>query len=194
MRASVDGCGRSTFHSLHQVVNKFFFNYRIIPIKITLLTFMTINSGSTGKPKGVLHTMAGYMIYAATTFKYVFDYHPGDIYWCTADIGWITGHTYVVYGPLANGATSVLVSKCVYLKFQAMINIIYVITFNEKFEGTPFYPENDRYWTIVDKYKVTQFYTSPTAIRSLIKFGDEFVKKHDLSSLKVNLIYLYNNI
>lgn len=155
---------------------------------------MTINSGSTGKPKGVLHTMAGYMIYAATTFKYVFDYHPGDIYWCTADIGWITGHTYVVYGPLANGATSVLVSKCVYLKFQAMINIIYVITFNEKFEGTPFYPENDRYWTIVDKYKVTQFYTSPTAIRSLIKFGDEFVKKHDLSSLKVNLIYLYNNI
>ncbi|XP_035741191.1 acetyl-coenzyme A synthetase-like [Vespa mandarinia] len=123
--------------------------------------FILYTSGSTGKPKGVLHTIAGYMIYAATTFKYVFDYHPGDIYWCTADIGWITGHTYVVYGPLANSATSVL------------------------FEGTPFYPENDRYWVIVDKYKVTQFYTSPTAIRSLIKFGDEFVKKHNLSSLKV---------
>ncbi|KAL2729449.1 acetyl-coenzyme A synthetase [Vespula squamosa] len=123
--------------------------------------FILYTSGSTGKPKGVLHTIAGYLIYAATTFKYVFDYHPGDIYWCTADIGWITGHTYVVYGPLANGATSVL------------------------FEGTPFYPENDRYWAIVDKYKVTQFYTSPTAIRSLIKFGDEYVKKHNLSSLKV---------
>lgn len=100
-------------------------------MKITLLTFITINSGSTGKPKGVLHTIAGYMIYAATTFKYVFDYHPGDIYWCTADIGWITGHTYVVYGPLANGATSILVSKCVHLKFQAITNLIYVITFNE---------------------------------------------------------------
>lgn len=123
--------------------------------------FILYTSGSTGKPKGVLHTIAGYLIYAATTFKYVFDYHPGDIYWCTADIGWITGHTYVVYGPLANGATSVL------------------------FEGTPFYPENDRYWAIVDKYKVTQFYTSPTAIRSLIKFGDDYVKKHNLSTLKV---------
>ncbi|XP_014601986.1 PREDICTED: acetyl-coenzyme A synthetase [Polistes canadensis] len=123
--------------------------------------FILYTSGSTGKPKGVLHTTAGYLIYAATTFKYVFDYHPGDIYWCTADIGWITGHTYVVYGPLVNGATSVL------------------------FEGTPFYPENDRYWAIVDKYKVTQFYTSPTAIRSLIKFGDEYVKKHNLSTLKI---------
>ncbi|KAI4499858.1 hypothetical protein M0802_005114 [Mischocyttarus mexicanus] len=123
--------------------------------------FILYTSGSTGKPKGVLHTTAGYLLYAATTFKYVFDYHLGDIYWCTADIGWITGHTYVVYGPLANGATSVL------------------------FEGTPFYPENDRYWAIVNKYKVTQFYTSPTAIRSLIKFGDEFVRKHNLSTLKV---------
>ncbi|XP_020297650.1 acetyl-coenzyme A synthetase [Pseudomyrmex gracilis] len=123
--------------------------------------FILYTSGSTGKPKGVLHTTAGYLIYAATTFKYVFDYHPGDIYWCTADIGWITGHTYVVYGPLANGATSVI------------------------FEGTPFYPENDRYWTVIDKYKVTQFYTAPTAIRSLMKFGDEFVKRHSLSTLKV---------
>ncbi|XP_034194187.2 acetyl coenzyme A synthase [Osmia lignaria lignaria] len=123
--------------------------------------FILYTSGSTGKPKGVLHTTAGYLIYAATTFKYVFDYHPGDVYWCTADVGWITGHTYVVYGPLANGATSVL------------------------FEGTPFYPSNDRYWVVVDKYKVSQFYTAPTAIRSLMKFGDELVKKHDLSTLKV---------
>ncbi|XP_012279452.2 acetyl-coenzyme A synthetase isoform X1 [Orussus abietinus] len=123
--------------------------------------FVLYTSGSTGKPKGVLHTTAGYFIYAATTFKYVFDYHPEDVYWCTADIGWITGHTYVVYGPLANGATSVL------------------------FEGTPFFPRNDRYWSIVEKYKVSQFYTAPTAIRSLMKFGDEPVKRHDLSSLKV---------
>ncbi|XP_034938784.1 acetyl-coenzyme A synthetase [Chelonus insularis] len=123
--------------------------------------FILYTSGSTGKPKGVLHTTAGYLIYAATTFKYVFDYKPNDIYWCTADIGWITGHTYVVYGPLANGATSVL------------------------FEGTPFYPENDRFWKVIDKFKVTQFYTAPTAIRSLMKFGDDLVKKYDLSSLKV---------
>ncbi|KAJ8668714.1 hypothetical protein QAD02_010377 [Eretmocerus hayati] len=123
--------------------------------------FILYTSGSTGKPKGVLHTTAGYLIYAATTFKYVFDYHPGDVYWCTADIGWITGHTYVVYGPLANGATSVL------------------------FEGTPFYPTNDRYWSVIDRYKVNQFYTAPTAIRSLMKFGDELVKKYDLSTLKV---------
>ncbi|OAD52757.1 Acetyl-coenzyme A synthetase, partial [Eufriesea mexicana] len=123
--------------------------------------FILYTSGSTGKPKGVLHTTAGYLIYAATTFKYVFDYHPGDVYWCTADVGWITGHTYVVYGPLANGATSII------------------------FEGTPFYPGNDRYWAVIDKYKVTQFYTAPTAIRSLMKFGDELVKKHNLSTLKV---------
>lgn len=122
--------------------------------------FMLYTSGSTGKPKGVLHTTAGYLLYGATTFKMVFDYKPGDIYWCTADIGWITGHTYVVYGPLANGATSVM------------------------FEGTPFYPENDRYWQIVDKYKVNQLYTAPTAIRALMKFGTEPVLKHDLKSLR----------
>ncbi|ETN61069.1 acetyl-coa synthetase [Anopheles darlingi] len=123
--------------------------------------FMLYTSGSTGKPKGVLHTTAGYLLYAATTFKIVFDYKPHDIYWCTADIGWITGHTYVLYGPLANGATSVM------------------------FEGTPFFPDNGRYWEIIDKYKVTQFYTAPTAIRSLMKFGDEPVLKHDLSTLRV---------
>ncbi|XP_063240789.1 acetyl-coenzyme A synthetase isoform X2 [Bacillus rossius redtenbacheri] len=123
--------------------------------------FMLYTSGSTGKPKGVLHTTAGYLLYAATTFKYVFDYRPGDVYWCTADVGWITGHTYVVYGPLACGATSVV------------------------FEGTPFHPDNDRYWQVVDKYKVTQFYTAPTAIRALMKFGDEPVQRHSLHTLKV---------
>ncbi|KAL1117498.1 hypothetical protein AAG570_004820, partial [Ranatra chinensis] len=123
--------------------------------------FMLYTSGSTGKPKGVLHTTAGYLLYVATTFKYVFDYHPGDVYWCTADVGWITGHSYVVYGPLANCATSVI------------------------FEGTPFYPDNDRYWSIVEKYKVNKFYTAPTAIRALMKFGDEPVKRHKLSSLQV---------
>uniref|UniRef100_A0A6B2E6B8 Acetyl-coenzyme A synthetase n=1 Tax=Phlebotomus kandelakii TaxID=1109342 RepID=A0A6B2E6B8_9DIPT len=123
--------------------------------------FMLYTSGSTGKPKGVLHTTAGYLLYASTTLKLVFDYKPGDTYWCTADIGWITGHTYVVYGPLANGATSVM------------------------FEGTPFFPGNDRYWQVVDKYKVNQFYTAPTALRALMKFGDEPVKKHDLTSLRV---------
>ncbi|KAE8736667.1 hypothetical protein FOCC_FOCC017878 [Frankliniella occidentalis] len=110
--------------------------------------FMLYTSGSTGKPKGVLHTTGGYLMYAATTFKYVFDYKPNDVYWCTADVGWITGHTYV-------------------------------------FEGTPFYPDNDRYWSVIDKYKVSQFYTAPTAIRSLMKFGDEPVLKHNLSTLKV---------
>ncbi|XP_063373972.1 acetyl-coenzyme A synthetase [Cydia amplana] len=123
--------------------------------------FMLYTSGSTGKPKGVLHTTAGYLLYAATTFRYVFDYRDKDVYWCTADVGWITGHTYVVYAPLANAATSVL------------------------FEGTPFYPDNDRYWAVVEKCKVSQFYTAPTAIRTLTKFGEEPVKRHDLKSLRV---------
>ncbi|GFR76236.1 acetyl-coenzyme A synthetase [Elysia marginata] len=123
--------------------------------------FMLYTSGSTGKPKGVLHTVGGYMIYAATTSKYSFDLHADDVYWCTADIGWITGHTYVCYGPLANGVTSVI------------------------FEGTPMFPDAGRLWDVVDKYKVTKFYTAPTAIRSLMKFGDNFVTKYDRSSLKV---------
>ncbi|XP_059045671.1 acetyl-coenzyme A synthetase [Achroia grisella] len=123
--------------------------------------FMLYTSGSTGKPKGVLHTTAGYLLYATATFRYVFDYRGNDVFWCTADVGWITGHTYVVYGPLANGATSVI------------------------FEGTPFYPENDRYWSLVDKYNVNQFYTAPTAIRSLTKCGDHYVKMNDLKSLRV---------
>ncbi|CAK1554097.1 unnamed protein product [Leptosia nina] len=123
--------------------------------------FMLYTSGSTGKPKGVLHTTAGYLLYAATTFKYVFDYGENDIYWCTADVGWITGHTYVVYAPLANCATSVM------------------------FEGTPFYPDYDRYWAVVQKYRVNQMYTAPTALRSLMKFGDDYVSKHNMESLRV---------
>ncbi|KAK3577488.1 hypothetical protein CHS0354_026439 [Potamilus streckersoni] len=123
--------------------------------------FMLYTSGSTGKPKGVLHTVGGYMIYSSTTFKYVFDYHPDDIYWCTADVGWITGHTYVTYGPLINCATGII------------------------FEGTPFYPDAGRFWAIVEKYKVTKFYTAPTAIRAIMRYGDGFVTKYDRSSLKV---------
>ncbi|XP_048861411.1 acetyl-coenzyme A synthetase, cytoplasmic isoform X2 [Brienomyrus brachyistius] len=123
--------------------------------------FILYTSGSTGKPKGVLHTISGYMLYTACTFKYVFDYQPQDVYWCTADIGWITGHSYITYGPLANGATSVL------------------------FEGLPTYPDVSRMWEIVDKYRVTKFYTAPTAIRMLMKFGDEPVRRFTRKSLKV---------
>ncbi|KAL4235612.1 Acetyl-coenzyme A synthetase [Mactra antiquata] len=123
--------------------------------------FMLYTSGSTGKPKGVLHTQAGYMLYSATTFKYDFDYQDNDTYWCTADVGWITGHTYVTYGPLNNGATSVI------------------------FEGVPTFPDAGRFWAVVEKYKVTKFYTAPTAIRALMGFGDEYVTKYNRSSLKV---------
>ena len=123
--------------------------------------FILYTSGSTGKPKGVLHTTGGYMVYTSTTHKYVFDYHEDDVYWCTADIGWVTGHSYIVYGPLLNGATSVM------------------------FEGVPSYPDAGRFWAIVEKHKINQFYTAPTAIRALIKEGDEWVKKHDRSSLRV---------
>ncbi|GAB1608363.1 acetyl-coenzyme A synthetase, cytoplasmic-like isoform X1 [Argonauta hians] len=123
--------------------------------------FMLYTSGSTGKPKGVLHTTGGYMLYTYATFKYVFDFQPDDVYWCTADIGWITGHSYVSYGPLVNGATNVM------------------------FEGVPYYPDAGRFWEVVEKYKVSKFYTAPTAIRSLIKSGDDYVNRYDLSSLKV---------
>jgi len=123
--------------------------------------FMLYTSGSTGKPKGVLHTVAGYMLYSATTFKYSFDYQPDDVYWCTADVGWITGHSYITYGPLGNGATGII------------------------FEGTPFYPDAGRFWRVIEEYKVTKFYTAPTAIRSLMKFDDSFVTKYNLSSLQV---------
>jgi acetyl-CoA synthetase len=123
--------------------------------------FILYTSGSTGKPKGVVHTTAGYMVYAEYTFKNVFQYSDGDIYWCTADIGWVTGHSYIVYGPLLAGATTIM------------------------FEGVPTWPDAGRFWDVVDKYKVTHFYTAPTAIRALVAQGDEWVVDHDLSSLKV---------
>tara|TARA_Y100000589_G_scaffold303093_1_gene315186 strand:- start:19599 stop:21506 length:1908 start_codon:yes stop_codon:yes gene_type:complete len=123
--------------------------------------FILYTSGSTGKPKGMVHSTAGYMVYTAYTFKNIFQYNENDIYWCTADIGWITGHSYIVYGPLANGATTVM------------------------FEGVPNYPDYGRFWEIIEKNKITQFYTAPTAIRALAKENLKFVEKHDLSSLKV---------
>jgi acetyl-CoA synthetase len=123
--------------------------------------FILYTSGSTGKPKGVLHTTGGYLLYAAMTHKYVFDYHDGDIYWCTADVGWVTGHSYILYGPLANGATTLM------------------------FEGVPTYPDACRFWEVVDKHKVNIFYTAPTAIRSLMGQGDNVVKKSSRKTLRI---------
>ena len=123
--------------------------------------FILYTSGSTGKPKGVQHNVGGYMIFAALTHKYIFDYQDGDIWWCTADIGWVTGHSYIIYGPLANGATTVM------------------------FEGIPTYPDCGRFWDVVDRLKVTQFYTAPTAIRALMAHGEDTPAKYDLSSLRV---------
>ena len=123
--------------------------------------FILYTSGSTGKPKGVLHTTGGYMVYASMTHQYIFNYKPKDIYWCTADIGWVTGHSYIIYGPLANGATTVM------------------------FEGIPNYPNSSRWWKIIDKYKVNTFYTAPTAIRALMREGDKPVKKTSRKSLKL---------
>jgi acetyl-CoA synthetase len=123
--------------------------------------FLLYTSGSTGKPKGVLHTTAGYLLHTSLSHKHIFDVHEDDIYWCTADIGWVTGHSYIVYGPLANGATSLM------------------------FEGVPTYPDAGRFWQIVEKYKVTIFYTAPTAIRALIMKGEEWPNKYDLSTLRI---------
>jgi len=123
--------------------------------------FVLYTSGSTGKPKGVLHTSGGYLLYAAMTHKYVFDYHDGDIYWCTADVGWVTGHSYILYGPLANGATTLM------------------------FEGVPNYPDGSRFWQVVDKHKVNIFYTAPTAIRALMRLGDEPLEKTSRESLRL---------
>ncbi|MCG8616921.1 MAG: acetate--CoA ligase [Desulfobacterales bacterium] len=123
--------------------------------------FILYTSGSTGKPKGVQHNVGGYMVYTGITFRYIFDYHDNDIYWCTADIGWVTGHSYIVYGPLSQGATTLM------------------------FEGVPNYPDPGRFWATVDKWKVNQFYTAPTAIRALMAQGEEWVEKYDLSSLRL---------
>ncbi|MEK1887444.1 MAG: acetate--CoA ligase, partial [Phyllobacterium sp.] len=123
--------------------------------------FILYTSGSTGKPKGVLHTTGGYLVYASMTHQYVFDYHDGDIYWCTADVGWVTGHSYIVYGPLANGATTLM------------------------FEGVPNYPSVSRFWEVIDKHNVNIFYTAPTAIRALMSAGDEPVKKASRKSLRI---------
>jgi acetyl-CoA synthetase len=123
--------------------------------------FILYTSGSTGKPKGVLHTTGGYMVYTAITHKYVFDYHDGDVYWCTADVGWVTGHSYIVYGPLANGATTVM------------------------FEGIPTYPSASRFWEVVDKHQINIFYTAPTALRALMGQGDEPVKRTSRKSIRL---------
>ena len=130
------------------------------PMDAEQLLYLLYTSGTTGKPKGIMHTSGGYLAQVAFTHKYVFDLHEDtDVYWCTADIGWVTGHSYIVYGPLANGATSVM------------------------YEGVPNFPGNDRFWAIVEKYKVTKFYTAPTAIRTFMKWGDAAPAQHDLSSL-----------
>ncbi|GIV62292.1 acetate--CoA ligase [Rhodocaloribacter litoris] len=132
-----------------------------VPMEAEDPLFILYTSGSTGKPKGVLHTTGGYLLYASLTHQYVFDYHDGDVYWCTADVGWITGHSYIVYGPLANGATQVF------------------------FEGVPTYPDPGRFWQVVERHRVNQFYTAPTAIRALMAQGDDYVRRADRSSLRL---------
>ncbi|HUO56671.1 MAG TPA: acetate--CoA ligase, partial [bacterium] len=148
-------------HWWHEETSKAAPAHQAKPMKAEDPFFILYTSGSTGKPKGVLHTMAGYLLHSAMTHKYIFDYHPEDIYWCTADIGWVTGHSYIVYGPLANAATTLM------------------------FEGVPNFPDPGRFWQVVAKHKVNIFYTAPTAIRALMREGESWPRKHDLSSLKV---------
>ena len=150
-----------TWHDWHALVGMQSADCPCEPMQAEDPLFILYTSGSTGKPKGVLHTTAGYLVYASLTHEWVFDYRDGEVYWCTADIGWVTGHSYIVYGPLANGATSLM------------------------FEGIPSYPDFSRFWQIVDKYRVNIFYTAPTAIRALLREGDAWVKKTDRGSLRI---------
>jgi acetyl-CoA synthetase len=145
----------------HEEMKKANPEHRAVGMKAEDPLFILYTSGSTGKPKGVLHTTAGYLLWVAMTHRLVFDYHPEDLYWCTADIGWVTGHSYIVYGPLANGATTLM------------------------FEGVPNYPDPGRFWQVVSKHKVNIFYTAPTAIRALMREGEEWPRKYDLISLKI---------
>ena len=145
----------------HDLVKNASTNYPCEMFEAENPLFILYTSGSTGKPKGVLHTSGGYLLYAAMTHKYTFDYQEGDIYWCTADVGWVTGHSYIVYGPLANGATTVM------------------------FEGVPNYPDASRFWQVVDKHQINTFYTAPTAIRALMGAGNELVQKTSRSSLRI---------
>ena len=149
-------------HWYHELTAAAMPNCPAEPMDSEQLLFLLYTSGTTGKPKGIMHTTGGYLTHVATTFRYVFDHHPeSDVYWCTADVGWVTGHSYIVYGPLANGATQVM------------------------YEGVPNYPANDRIWSLIEKYKVTVFYTAPTAIRTYMKWGAAEPEKHDLASLRL---------
>ena len=148
-------------HWWHELTEKASADCPATPLDSETTLFILYTSGSTGKPKGIRHTTAGYNIWAKKTFQWVFDWKPEDVYWCTADCGWITGHSYIVYGPMANGATVMM------------------------FEGAPNYPAENRFWELIEKHKINILYTAPTAIRAFIKWGDEHVEKHDLSSLRI---------